>query len=208
MIDSSGYLSAQAVILLLQVSALVWGIVHAARLARVRRRLALSLDDVAPPPPDYINAVQLDDARLYRRDDRTPVVRALVAGLAWVSRFLDDLGRGADDFTPAPSSGQIQQTFNARRSPRRGFVSAICLLTLAWLGLTVLTFGPISDRIPGDASLLIVIVASGAVQLGVLFIIGGVRMSIDSSFRKRIFRLRRESAALTARAPIKRSRHP
>lgn len=189
-IDSSENLSAQAIILLLQLVALVWGTVHASRLARLRRRLALSVDGVVPPPTEFVNRVQLDDAALYRRDDRTRLVQTLMAGQAWLFRFFDDVSTGDTSFNPSPSSGQVRRSFRERTSPRRGFLTATGLLTLVWAVITVLTVVAISDAGPSDAGLMMVIIALGLVLLALLFAIGGIRNSLETAFRKRILELR------------------
>lgn len=192
---STQFLTMTAVLPVVQLIALAWGVVHAARLALVRRRLATSLDGVIMPSPDVVNAVQLDDAALYRRDDRRPTVKKLVHWQSAILRLRDEPGVN-DSFPAFPE--ELRRDFQNRQRPRRGLMSATFLLTVAWVGLTFLTFKFGRDY-GVHSPYLVVIVALGVLLMATLLIIAAVRNSIDNALRTRILALRREVADRTAR---------
>lgn len=197
--DDSMYAAVLLILSFIQIVALVWGVVHAARLVGVRRRLAGSLRGIVPPPARYINAVQLDDAAFYRRDDRTAAVRGLVRLQASVLRFLDEFGGSDSDMvSTGPTDAQLRLDFRKRQQPRRGFLASTVLLTIAWAALIVLMFKA-GDWMASTSRALVVIALLGVPLLAVLYTIGGIRNSIDNQFRSRILRLRQEFEAATRR---------
>lgn len=197
--EGSIYHTVLVLLVLVQVAALVWGTVHAARLAGVRRRMAGSLEGVVPPPAEYINRVQLDDAAFYRRDDRAPVVQKLAAVQAGLLWFLDDFATDPDQPWTASTDDDQRADFHKRRQPRRAMLASAILLTIVWVGLTVLMFF-VGDWVTSTPGILILITALGLPLLVLLYVIGGLRNSLDNRFRRRIMWLRWEVEAARRRS--------
>lgn len=166
---------------------LAWGAVHAVRLVGLHRRLTASLDRIVAPPAHYLEQVRRADADFARRDERAGAIRLLVVCQAWAGRLVDLFARGGPDSDgPYDAHGRV---FRAAQAPRTAFLTSAIWLSAWWLLLFGFTAVGSPGGLPALPALGFAHFAVSGLLLAELWIIAGVRFSLDRGIRARLRRL-------------------